>query len=275
MISAATDHPDRRRVAIVTGGANGLGLAIARRLAESGHRVAVVDIQAELAAGAAAELDRSGSDVIAIPADVTDTAAVDAMVNTTVEQFGGLDILVNNAGLAAPGPTHTVDDEAWNRMLDVHLGGSLRCARAAFHALENSAEPAVVNIASIATSVGMPMRASYAAAKSAVEGLTRVLAVEWAPVGIRVNAVAPGFLLTPLMEKLIAEGTNSVESMTALVPLNRLGTPEEIAAVVGFLASPAASYLTGQSIIVDGGMTIDGRLPGLDGSVDADVANRR
>lgn len=256
------------RVAIVTGGASGLGLATVRRLLAANCCVAIADLQEDVARASAAEVDPGGERVLAVHADVTETASVDAMVAAVVERFGQLDVLVNNAGFAAPSPTHELKDDAWLRMLDVHLNGTLRCSRAAFPVLSRAQAPAIVNIASIATKVGMPMRASYTAAKCAIEGLTRVLAVEWAPVGIRVNGVAPGFLLTPLMQKLIEEGANSNESMDALVPLGRMGLPEEIAEVVAFVASPAASYLTGQTIVVDGGMTIDGRLPGLDGSVD-------
>jgi NAD(P)-dependent dehydrogenase (short-subunit alcohol dehydrogenase family) len=256
------------RVAIVTGGASGLGLATVRRLLADSCAVAIADLQEDAARAAAADVDPSGERVLAVHADVTDTASVDASVAAVVERFGRLDVLVNNAGFAAPSPTHELEDAAWLRMLDVHLNGTLRCSRAAYPALVRAPAPAIVNIASIATTVGMPMRASYTAAKCGIEGLTRVLAVEWAPVGVRVNGVAPGFLMTPLMLKLIEEGTNTTGAMEALVPLGRVGTPEEIAEMVAFVASPAASYLTGQTIVVDGGMTIDGRLPGIDGSVD-------
>lgn len=256
----------QRRVALVTGGASGLGLATVRRFLASGCAVVIADLDEDAARSAADELDTTGERALGLHADVTDAASADAMIAATVDRFGRLDVLVNNAGYAAPSPTDTVEDAEWLRMIDVHLNGTLRCSRAAYPALARSEAPAIINISSIAARVGMPMRASYSAAKAGIEALTRVLAVEWAPVGIRVNAIAPGFLLTPLMQKLIEKGTNTTESMAALVPIGRLGEPQEIAAIVELVAAPDASYLTGQTIVVDGGMTIDGRLPGFDGS---------
>jgi NAD(P)-dependent dehydrogenase (short-subunit alcohol dehydrogenase family) len=256
------------RVVLVTGGAGGLGFETARRFHGGGASVVIADLDEQAALAAAEQIDASHDRALGLAADVTSTPSIDRMVAATLDRFDRLDVLINNAGFAAPSPTHTLEDEAWLHMLDVHLNGTLRCSRSAFRALSNAPHAAIVNIASIAAYVGMPMRASYTAAKAGISGLTRVLAVEWAPVGIRVNAVAPGFIATPLMTKLIEEGTNSAVSMTSLVPMGRLADPHEIAAVIEFAASPAASYLTGQTVVVDGGMTIDGRLPGLDGSVD-------
>ena len=249
--------PDR--VVVVTGGASGIGLATVRRFLECGQSVVIADLHLDMAGKAIADMDGSRQRSLALQVDVTDTTSVDRMVDAIAERFGRLDVLVNNAGYAEPSSSHTVTDEDWARMLDVHLTGTFRCSRAAFELLSRADAPAIVNIASIAAVVGIPMRASYSAAKAGIEGLTRVLAVEWARQRIRVNAVAPGYVLTPLIERRIESGTNTMNRMTARVPLGRLGAPEEIAAVVNFLASKEASYITGQTLVVDGGQTVDGR----------------
>lgn len=247
------------RVAIITGGASGLGLCTARQFHAAGYSVVVADTREEAARAAVEGIDPVGERTLAVRADVTVAQSVDDMVSATIERFGCLDVLVNNAGYAQPSPTHTLSDELWLRMLDVHLNGTFRCSRAAYGALSRSQAPAIVNVSSIAAAVGMPMRASYSAAKAGIEGFTRSIAVEWAPAGIRVNAVAPGYILTPLMAELVEAGTNSVEEMSARVPMGRMGAPAEIAAVTEFLASEAALYVTGQVILVDGARTIDGR----------------
>jgi len=253
-------------VAVITGGARGLGFETARAFAAAGRRVVLADLDGDAAAAAAREL---GGDerALGLGVDVASTPSTEKMVADALARFGRLDVLINNAGFAAPSPSHSLGDEAWERMLDVHLGGTFRCSRAAFAALAQAPAPAIVNLASIAAFVGMPMRASYSAAKGGIDALTRALAVEWAPAGIRVNAIAPGFVLTKLMRELTEAGNNPIEAMEARVPLGRLAQPEEIAAMIAVLASPAASFLTGQTVVVDGGMTVDGRLAGIDQTV--------
>jgi NAD(P)-dependent dehydrogenase (short-subunit alcohol dehydrogenase family) len=256
-------HADRggtAAVALVTGAANGIGLATAAALRRRGLRVVFADLDGPAAAAAAADDPAGGDATLAVQADVTDPDAVDRMVAAALEAFGRLDVLVNNAGVPSTADSAALDDDAWSAQLDVNLTGALRCARAAHPALVASPSAAVVNVSSIAGLVGIPRRAAYGAAKAGLSGLTRVLAVEWAPAGIRVNAVAPGYVHTAGFDDRVARHSpQAVADLEAEVPLGRLCRPEEVASVIGFLASDEASYLTGQTIVVDGGVSIRGR----------------
>ena len=246
------------RVALVTGAARGIGRAVAERLLADGLHVCVADRDGGAAEEAAAALDPDGARTLAVAADVADSAAARAMVEATTERFDGLDLLVNNAGFAAPADTATIADEDWRAILDVNLSGALWCARAAHPALRASSSAAIVNVASIAGLVGMRRRAGYSATKAGLMGLTRTLAIEWAPDGIRVNAVAPGYVRTAMIVDLAARGVYDLDEMGARVPLGRLGEPEEIAATVAFLGGADGGYVTGQTIVADGGVIVDG-----------------
>lgn len=244
-------------VAVVTGAANGIGLVTARMLRDRGYRVVFADLDESAAARAAAEADPSGATTLPVRVDVRDTGSVDRMVESAVDRFGRLDVLVNNAGVPAAHPSESISDGDWAVLIDVNLSGTLRCCRAAHPALAASPAPAIVNMGSVAGFTGMPGRAGYGAAKAGVAGLTRVLAVEWAPAGIRVNAVAPGYVRTSGFDRRM--GPDAAERLAAEVPLGRMCRPEEVATTVCFLASPEAGYITGQSIVVDGGMSIRAR----------------
>ncbi len=252
----------RRRAAAVTGGAAGIGLAACREFLDRGLAVAIVDRDAEAARKAADGLReaaaRGGSGkVIAASADVRDTAAVDAAIDAVTGELGGLDVLVNCAGITDRAPAAEMADASWSRMLDVHLTGTFRCCRAAFPALCDSDTAAIVNVSSVAARLGFPLRVSYCAAKSGIEGLTRSLAVEWAARGIRVNAVAPTWVRTAILEDAVAAGVLDEAKIDAITPFGGVVEPFEVAKAIAFLASPDARMITGQSLPIDGGLTIN------------------
>jgi len=252
------------RVAFVTGGAGGIGRATCEAFFDAGYSVALTDLDGGTAAQAAAEIDASGARVFGLACDVSSTESVDAAVASAVERTGRLDALANIAGVVGPGPSESLSDVDWDRLVSVHLGGMFRCSRAAFPALSATGAGAIVSISSIAGRTGFSFRASYCAAKAGIEGLTRALAVEWAKRGVRVNAVAPGHVRTPMLDHSLAIGSVTpeiVEARTGRIPLGRYARPEEIAAAVLFLASPAASYITGETLCVDGAITVNADAP--------------
>jgi len=246
-----------RRVALVTGGGSGIGEATSRRFAAEGWHVAIADI-AERAAREVAGTLPSGT-ATAFACDVGDTVSVEETIRQVEHRLGRLDVLVNNAGISRPERSNEVSDESWSHLVNVHLGGTFRMSRAAVHLLVESKAPAIVNVSSICAARGFPGRLSYNASKSAIESLTRTLAVEWGPAGIRVNAVAPGFILTPAAQRLIDEGVADMAVREASTALGRLGRPDEIASAIWWLGSSDASYVTGAVVVVDGGYLADGR----------------
>ncbi|MFC9560441.1 SDR family NAD(P)-dependent oxidoreductase [Agromyces sp. NPDC056965] len=234
-------------VAIVTGGASGIGAAISARLQQGGARVAVFDLQPD----AAAHAD------LAIAVDVADDASVRAGVERVAAELGRIDIVVNNAGIGAQGTIEANSDDEWHRVLDINVLGMMRVARAALPHLRESPSAAIVNTASIAATAGLPERALYSASKGAVSALTRAMAADHLREGIRVNAVNPGTADTPWIGRLMASAADPVAERAALEarqPHGRLVTADEVAGAVAYLVSPASGSTTGVELAVDGGM---------------------
>lgn len=235
-------------VAIVTGGASGIGHAVALALVADGMRVAALDLRT----------DGVGSPLLAVRCDVGDDASVRAAVAEVLEHFGRLDVVVANAGIAAAGTVADNDDDEWHRVLDVNVVGVVRVVRAALPHLKLSPVASVVTTCSIAATAGLPKRALYSATKGAVLSLTRAMAADHLADGIRVNAVAPGTADTPWVGRLLEAAADPAAERAALAarqPMGRLVTAEEVAAAVAYLAGPSASATTGTVLEVDGGMS--------------------
>lgn len=237
------------QVALVTGGGSGIGAACARHLAERGARVAVADL--DLAAAEKVAADLAGA--VAVEVDVRDPDQVRRMVDTTVERLGGLHVAINNAGVSRAGvPLHEVTPADWELVRSVNYDGVFHCLQQEFRVMIAAGGGAVVNVSSVMGVVGIRGAAAYVASKHGVIGLTKAAAIDGAEHGIRVNAVGPGFVDTPLLKPATRKRLGAV---IADHLVGRLGAAEEIAAVVGFLASPAASFVTGAFYPVDGGYT--------------------
>jgi NAD(P)-dependent dehydrogenase (short-subunit alcohol dehydrogenase family) len=243
------------RAALVTGGTKGLGLEIARALAEAGADVAVAARDGEAASRVAAELGQAtGRRTVGIAADVAVAGQVDAMVRRIVDSLGRIDILVNNAGINIRGPIEELDEAAWVSVLDTNLKGPWLCCRAVARAMKAQRWGRVINVSSMLSEISLPGRTPYASSKGGLTLLTKTLALEWARDGINVNALCPGPFATEINTPLLNDPAARAQ-MEANVPLARWGDPVELGPAAVFLASEASSFMTGATLFIDGGYT--------------------
>jgi 2-hydroxycyclohexanecarboxyl-CoA dehydrogenase len=234
-----------------------MGLAIARHLAARGGRVALLDVQGTAALRAAEELRETGATAIAVEADVTDRGAVDAALDTVRMELGPIQIMVTSAGLDSFEPFTEITVESWDRILAINLTGTFHCLQAAVPDMLAARWGRMVTISSSSAQSGAVRMAHYVASKGGVIGLTKALALELAPHGITVNAIPPGVIDTPMARRAESAGNlGKIEKIAARIPVGRAGTPDDIAAICGFLCSKEAGYITGQVIGVNGGMVL-------------------
>lgn len=242
------------KVAVVTGGARGIGAAIARKLAGEGADIVVNDIAAgEAGDQLIAELNAAGARAVFIAADISKTAEAKRLIEESIAEMGRIDILINNAGIARDNLIMRMSEEEWDAVIAVNLKGTFNCVQAAARPMLKQRSGTIVNLASVVGVAGNPGQANYSASKAGVIGLTKTAAKELASRGIRVNAVAPGFIATDMTRKLPEEYTGKLKDA---IPLGVFGTPENVADVVAFLAGDDAAYVTGEIIKIDGGLFI-------------------
>ncbi len=239
------------KVALVTGAAQGIGKAIAHLLAKNGADVVVSDINLEKAQETSEVIQKMGRKSLAIKVNVADLSDVEQMVEAILGQFGRIDILVNNAGITRDRLILRMTEEDWDAVLDVNLKGTFHCTKAVIRHMAKQRSGKIVNIASVSGEMGNPGQANYSASKAGVIGLTKTIAREFAARGINVNAIAPGFIQTAMTDAIPEK---SKETLIQMIPMERLGQPEDVAEAVLFLVSERSSYITGQVLNVNGGI---------------------
>jgi len=239
------------KVALVTGAAQGIGKAVALLLARNGADIVVSDVNLEKAEETAKEIEGLGQQALATKTNVADANDVERMVQAALERFGRIDILVNNAGITRDKLLLRMSDEDWDAVLGVNLKGTFLCTRAVIRPMAKQKSGKIVNIASVVGAMGNAGQANYGASKAGVIGFTKTVAREYAPRGINVNAIAPGYIETPMTEAL---PDKAKEELKRLIPMDRLGKPEDVAEAVLFLVSEASNYITGQVLHVNGGI---------------------
>lgn len=245
------------QVAIVTGGGSGIGRRTLERLANEGARVAILDWDGSAAEQCANEIVATGGAAMAFETDVSNTAHVEAAVRQTLDAYGQVDVLVNNAAIAKADDLLTIDDDAWDREVGIALGGAYRCTRAVLPSMQERGSGVIVNIGSV-NGRGMYGQEAYSAAKAGIESLTRSIAVRYGPSGIRANAVAPGSIATPAWNARVQANPQVFDDVAKWYPLGRVGTPDDVASAILFLASAEAAWITGTTLVVDGGLLAGG-----------------
>lgn len=241
------------KTALITGAGSGIGRAMALLFAQEGARVFVSDIDTEAAQRVTAEIERAGGGAEALRADVTDAASVAAMLAAVRDDAGQLDILVNNAGLNVRSDFRHMSDDEWEKVRSTNLDGAVRISRDSLDLLKLSGKAAIINVSSIMARRSLRQLAAYSVTKGAMSALTRSLAVEYAPFGIRVNSLAPGYIETALTDRFIRNPLVA-KALLDQTPMRRFGTPEDVARAALFLASDDAAFVTGSELTVDGGM---------------------
>lgn len=245
------------KVAIVTGASSGIGLHTARLFAEKGASVVLADLDETAGKEAVQAIEGAGGSALFVKTNVSESAQVKELVDRTIECFGRLDYAVNNAGIGGESvPTAEITEEGWDRVIGVNLTGVWLCMKHEIEAMLDNEGGAIVNVASILGKVGFANAAAYVSAKHGVLGLTKSAAMEYATLGVRVNAVCPGFIYTPMLENAgMAEGSEMHTYISSLHPMQRMGTSEEVATMIVWACSDEASFVTGASLLVDGGYT--------------------
>jgi len=245
----------KEKVAIITGARRGMGKSHALRLAKAGAKVVVSDISEEECQKVVDEIKKNRGEAMAVKCDVTKKGEVENMVKQAIGKWGRIDILVNNAGICQFKPFLEITEEEWDRTININLKGYFLCAQAAAKEMVKQKSGVIVNIASVAMGqqgVGMPNIVHYCASKGGIVGMTEALAVELAPFNIRVNAISPGAIETPMVD-LLKTDPKTMEGTLARIPLHRMGKPEEVSNLVLFLVSDDSSYMTGSTVVIDGG----------------------
>lgn len=249
----------RDRVVLVTGAASGIGAAVAEAFGASGAKVLVNDIRREYGEAFVDALRATGVQAAFLPGDVSSASDVEEMASQADARFGPIDVLVNNAGINEPyAPTEDQRIDVWQRVMDVHVRGTYLCSRRVGRTMVGRGRGKIVNVASIAGIVGLVRRNAYSSAKAAIIMFTRTLASEWARYGVNVNAVAPGYIMTPAVEEVLSQRQSTHDRLRRRIPMGQLGKPQDVADTILFLASDQARYVTGACLPVDGGWSAFG-----------------
>lgn len=245
------------RVAVITGGASGIGLSVAQHLAAAGHRIAIFDLNGDEAGKAAEDLRAGGTEAMSAEVDVTDRAAIDTALGQVRDAFGPVQILVTSAGIEAQLPFTEITAQGWERMLAVNLTGTFNAAQAVIPDMTAAGWGRIVTISSSSAQGGAPQRAHYVASKGGVIALTKALAYEYSPEGITVNTIPPSIIDTPMAQQGVQNGyIPAISDLAAMTPVRRAGLPDDVGAAAAFLCTEQAGFITGQSIGVNGGWYI-------------------